>query len=131
MRKGKNGITLISLVVTIVIILILTATIITNVYTGSDYKKYKLMCADVEFLEDKILIYYNNYGELPLLDKVEQNLPPQTNSEHEYYKIDVNKLTGITLNYGDEEDVFIIDTSTFEVYYLNGIEYMDTMYYTD
>ena len=117
----------------IIILLILTATIITNTYTGSDYKKYKLMCADVEMLEEKCIIYYNKYGELPLLEgdgaQITTNLPTGTNNLHEYWKIDLNKLNNITLNYGEENDVFIIDTTTFEVFYLNGIEYDGNTYY--
>lgn len=67
--KNNKGITISSLIITIIIILILTTIVVTNTYTGSDYKKYKLMCTDVELLEDKILIFYNKYGELPLIDQ--------------------------------------------------------------
>ena len=140
MQKKNKGITLVSLVVTIVIILILSTIIIRNTYTGSDYRRYKLMCADVELLEDKILIYYNKYGNLPLitengqvmLESMPEGLASLLDTEnHEYWKIDVTKLSGITLNFGDEEDIFIIDTTTFEVYYLNGVEYDAKIYYTD
>ena len=146
MFNQKKGITLISLVVTIVILLILTGTVITNTYTGSDYKKYKLMCADVKMLEDRIIIYYNKYGELPLVtvdgqlstSTMPQDLTNSLNTTHQFWKIDTSKLNGITLNYGDEEDIFIIDTTTHEVYYLfydgsqyTGIEYNGTIYYTD
>jgi len=140
MKKRNKGITLVSLVVTIVVILILTTIIVKNTYTGSDYKKYKLMCADVKMLEDKILIYYNRFAKIPTIAENGQvqtsNMPEGLASildtaNHEYWKIDVSKLSGITLNYGDAEDVFIIDTTTFEVYYLNGIEYDGKIYYTD
>ena len=56
---------------------------------------------------------------------------PDEKIGHDFYKLDINKLSNITLNYGDEEDIFIIDSATFEVYYLNGIEYQDVIYYTD
>ncbi len=132
MVNNTKGITLSSLVITIVIILIITGTAITSTYTGSDYKKYKLMCADTQILEDKILIYYNRYGSLPTIgEKIESGLPEVTNSSHDYYQIDVSKLGNITLNFGDEEDIFIVDATTFDVYYLNGIEYAGTIYYTD
>ena len=133
MIRTNRGITLTSLVAAIIIMLILTATIITNTYTGSDYKKYKLMCADVNMLEDKCVIYKNKYGDLPILDgegaQVVSNLPTGTNDLHEFWKIDKTKLDNITLNYGKEEDVFIIDTTTLEVFYLNGIEYNGEIYY--
>lgn len=138
MKNKNRGITLVSLVVTIVIILILTTIIVKNTYTGSDYKKYKLMCADVKLLEDKILIYYNKYANLPLitdngqvfLEDLPEGLSSVLDTEnHEYWKIDISKLSGVTLNYGDAEDVFIIDTTTYDVYYLNGIEYDGDIYY--
>ena len=145
MFKGKKGVTLTSLVVTIVILLILTATVITNTYTGSDYKKYKLMCADVTMLEEKINIYYNKYGELPIISEggevltanMPQDLVGDLDTSHQFWKIDTSKLSGITLNFGDEIDVFIIDTTTHKVYHLfndgsqyKGLEYDGTIYYT-
>ena len=134
--KSKKGITIISLIVTIVVMLILTATIITDTYTGSDYKKYKNMCADIDLLEDKILMYYKQYGNLPLVSETAKTIPEDEafNPEHRYCEIDVNKLKNITLNYGkkeDEGDVFVIDTQNFEVYYLNGMEYEGVTYYTN
>lgn len=135
MRKfsQNKGITIVSLIVTIVVMLILTSIIVTDTYTGSDYKKYKLMCADVELLEDKVIVYYNQYVEIPTTgEKIETGLPEViANIGHDFYKLDINKLSNITLNYGDEEDIFIIDSATFEVYYLNGIEYDGNIYYTD
>lgn len=128
--KSKKGITIITLIITIVIILILTTVTVTNTYTGSDLRRYKLMCADVELLEDKILYFYRQYEELPIGNKV-TTVPQEINNGHTFYKININKLNNITLNYGDEEDVFIVDSTTFEVYYLNGIEYDNQIYYTD
>lgn len=135
MLKSNKGITLTSLIVTIIIILILTTIIVKDTNTGKDYKMYKLMCADVEMLEDKILIYYNKYGDIPTVDlsqedeeKIEENLDK---NPEDMKRVDTSKLSGITLNYGDTEDVFVIDTATFEVYYLNGIEYEAEIYYTD
>ena len=137
--KSKKGITIISLIVTIVVMLILTATIISDTYTGSDYKKYKNMCSDIDLLEDKILMYYKQYGNLPLASETSKTIPKDEafNPEHTYCEIDINKLKNITLNYGKKEDdndinnIFVIDTDNFEVYYLKGIEYEGTIYYTN
>lgn len=128
--KSRNGITIITLIITIVIILILTTVTITSTYTGNDYKRYKLMCADVELLEDKILYFYRKYGEIPVGDKITA-LPTGIDSTNDFYKININLLDNITLNYGEDDDIYIIDSKTFEVYYLNGIEYDDEIYYTD
>ena len=133
--KLNKGITIISLIVTIVLMLILTTVIVTDTDTGSDYKKYKLIWADIELLEDKVLIYYNKYGEIPTKqESITEDLPEnisETNEKTRFSYLDVNKLSNITLNYGDAEDIFIIDNTTLEVYYLNGIEYEGEIYYTD
>lgn len=129
-KFSQNGITMISLIVTIVVMLILTTIIVTDTDTGAEYKKYKLMCADVQLLEDKILIYYNEYGELPVIGET-VDVSSILESEHEFKKIDTAKLNNLTLNYGTDEDIYIIDTTTFEVYYKNGIKYDNTTYYTN
>lgn len=128
--KSNKGITIITLVITIIVILILTTVTITSTYIGIDYKRYKSMCSDVELLEDKILYFYREYGELPLGNEV-TNVPTEIENGHTFYEININKLKNITLNYGDAEDIYIVDSETFEVYYLNGIEYEDVIYYTD
>lgn len=128
--KSKRGITIIVLVITIVVILILTTVTITSTYTGSDLKRYKLMCADVELLEDKVLFFYREYGELPIGSEV-LDVPEKIENGHTFYQINTNKLSDLTLNLGDAEDIYILDSETFEVYYLNGIKYKDVIYYTD
>ena len=127
--KTKKGITIVSLIVTIIVILILTTVTVTSVYTGSDLRRYRLMCADVELLEDKILYFYRQYEELPIGNKV-TTVPQAIDNGNMFYEINLNKLNNITLNYGDEEDVFAVDSTTLEVYYLNGIEYNGEIYYT-
>lgn len=128
--KSKKGITLITLVVTIVIMGILTTVTITSTNIGTDFRRYSLMCSDIELLEDKVLYFYREYGELPIGRKV-TSLPSEINNGHTFYEINMNKLRGITLNFGDTGDVYIVDSETFEVYYKNGIEYEGVIYYTD
>lgn len=126
---SQKGITMVSLIVTIVVLLILSTIIITDTYTGADYKRYKLMCADIELLEDKVLIYYDKYGEIPKRELT--SAPEGIENGHEFYKLDTTKLNNLTLNYSADDDIFIIDATTFEVYYQNGIEYNGATYYTD
>ncbi len=128
--KSNKGITISVLIITIIVILILTTVTITSTYTGNDFKKYKFMCADVELLEDKILYFYREYGELPIGNEVTK-VPAKIANGHKFYKINTNKLKNISLNYGNEKDIYIVDSETFEVYYLNGIKYKDVIYYTD
>lgn len=129
-RIKQKGITMIALIVTVVVMLILTTIIVTDTDTGAEYKKYKLMCADVQLLEDKILIYYNEYGELPVTGEA-VDVSAIIESNHEFKVIDTAKLNNLTLSYGTDKDVYIVDTTTFEVYYKNGIKYDGTIYYTN
>lgn len=127
--KSKKGITIITLVVTIVLMLILTVVTITSTNVGTDFRRYSLMCSDIEMLENKILYFYREYGELPTGNEV-SSLPSEINNEHTFYEINMDKLSGITLNFGETEDIYIVDSETFEVYYLKGIEYKGKIYYT-
>jgi len=128
--KSKKGITISSLVVTIVVILILTSVTIINTNIGTNFKGYSLMCSDIELLEDKVLYFYREYGELPIGNQV-TSIPSAIKNGNTFYEINMNKLSGITLNFGEAEDVYIVDSETFEVYYLNGFEYEGEVYYTD
>lgn len=128
--KTNKGITLITLIVTIIVVLILTTITVTSTGKGTEFRRYSLMCSDVEMLEDKIIHFYRQYNELPIGSEM-SNLPTAIDNEHVFYEININLLSNITLNYGAEDDKYIVDSETFEVYYLNGIEYEGKIYYTD
>lgn len=128
--RSNKGITMVVLIITIVLIVILTTVAITSVDDGTEFRKYSLMCSDIEQLENKILYFYREYGELPIESKV-TNVPDDINNGNEFYKININQLSGITLNLSGINDKYIVDAKTFEVYYLNGIEYNGKIYYTD
>lgn len=128
--KSEKGITIISLVVTIIIILILTSVTVSNVKINTEFKRYSLMLSDIEQIEDKVLFFYKQYGELPVGNEI-TNVPTEIDNGHVFYEVNVNKLNGITLNLGSKEDIYIIDSETFEVYYQNGVQYKNVIYYTD
>lgn len=128
--RTNKGITMITVVVALVLMVILTTVSITSVNDGTEFKKYSLMCSDIEQLENKILYFHREYGELPIGEKV-ASIPDAINNGNSFYKINMNKLSGITLNLGDIDDIYIVDLKTFEVYYLNGVEYDGEIYYTD
>lgn len=128
--KSNRGITLIILVVTIIVIIILTGVTFTSAGIGADFRRYSLMRSDVEMLENKIIYFYREYGELPIGDKA-TNIPSEINNGNDFYEINMNLLNNVTLNFGKEDDIYIVDSKTFEVYYLNGIEYKGEIYYTD
>lgn len=139
--KSQRGITLVILIITVIIISILASVTIIHFDSGTDIRNYNYMCADIELLEDKILVYYNkNNGRIPTkgpaIDNVKANLQGQASSKDNdnYYQIDVNKLSNITLNYGggtlEDRNIYIVNEQSLEVYYLKGIQYEENTYYT-
>lgn len=133
MNKSKqSGITLISLIITIILILILTTAVTYKLDDGSSFRDYQKMCADIDILENKILIYYNDYKELPVLELVTV-IPEEIEETGNFYIVDTNRLNNLTLNFGTgiEDDKYIINEDSFKVYYLQGLEYDGTIYYAE
>ena len=92
--KSNKGITIIGLVITVILLLILTGAAIYNVNLSNNKSYYNKMVADINLLNDKILVYYNKYNEIPKTDRsIKIN-------EVTYWEIDLSKLDNITLNYG-------------------------------
>ena len=127
----QKGITLISLIMTVIILLILSTITISSIRSSNNVAPYNNMIADITLLEDKILVYYNKYGEIPKkADVAGKELEGST-----YYEIDLSKLENITLNYGiktdgDETDIYLVNEN-LEVYYLKGIEKSGTIHHTN
>lgn len=137
--NNQRGITLISLIITVIILMILAGLAITNIDTGADIKNYNYMCADIELLESKIMIYYNNNSSIPTTGssfnaKTTLGSQASTRDSDNYYQIDISELKNVTLNYGggsqSDGDIYIINEQSHEVYYLKGTEYEGNVYYT-
>lgn len=145
--KNQKGVTLVSLIITIIIILIITSA---TVYTSTN--RFKInniskMYNDIELLNDKIATYYLKFGGLPIIKNTENipikytfselNFDKNINDDDNYYIIDLEAIGNITLNYGKEgftnqnasDDVYIINNKTHTVYYVKGIEYTDGKMY--
>ena len=136
--KNQKGITLISLIITIIIMAILAGAVVTNIDIGTDIRNYNYMCADIELLEAKIRTYYDEQGSLPTTGNVisNPNLNGQasTKDNANYYVIDIRALYNITLNYGAgtiaNGDIYIVNEQSHEVYYLKGAYFENTLYHT-
>lgn len=166
---NNKGITLISLIVTVIILLLITSAIIYNSKNQISIKKIDNLYIDIDTIKTKINDYYLNYGELPVLcEYLSQNdfidlLNTNANAESatlsyssvinpndgdEYYVIDLEKLDGLTLNYGYddeyktikanggyttssvEDEIYVINGLTHQIYFPHGIFVDDVMYYT-
>ena len=125
--KSNKGITMVALVTTIIIMLILLGVSINGINTSNNAVPYNNMVADITLLEEKLLLYYNRYKEIPKTEMAKQIDGVQ------YYEIDLSKLENVTLNYGikyngDEEDIYLVNDN-LNVYYLKGVQKSGTMYH--
>jgi len=146
MIKNEKGVSLATLVITVIIMTLVTGTI---TYTSLDTMKLRKlddMYNDIRLLNQKVTNYYIENNELPVLegmtiksDDLPENFMNLVNNKHlsnsgNYYIIDLEKLGGITLKNGkqykdysidnpdDNTDVYIINEASNIIYYLKGIE---------
>lgn len=158
MRKNK-GITMISLVITIIVLLILTSVTIYNGLAQLGIKRVNNLYADIDSLSTKVAEYYLKNETIPIYnDPYVENKDElkailisngateteeliNVNDEGAYYVIDLSKLDNLTLNYGDDyktwnssepksQNVYIINTVTHQIYFPHGIRSGDDYYFT-
>ena len=147
--KKQNGVTLVALTITIVVLLILTFTISMNIPDISNRKKKSNFENDMRELKEEIDQYYAKYEQLPIINKYTKidmlNDIKNVNDDENYYVIDLSKIF-TNLNYGkdyekvktkdtSEEiaeilDVYIINEQSHTIYYPKGIEYDGEIHYT-
>lgn len=143
--KRNKGITIISLIITIIIMLILTAVTV-NIGTGQiertkleDLKTTMLLIKGrAQIVADKEVFgeNYDSTGMLNLVDATEYNI---SNLQNIFNDIDTSGLfiweqTAMDNNSIDVEitkdDFFVVDYETGEVYYSLGFTYEDNTYYS-
>lgn len=154
MRKTKEirnnkGITMVSLIITIVVMLIIASTTVFVSFDRFQSNNLDKMYNDIGLLSDKVKNYYLKYKGLPIVRNATSNEPikydyttfeftKNINDNDNYYVLDLKAMEGISLNYGEEgfsnpnlsDDVYIINEKSHQIYYVRGIEVEDTTYYT-
>lgn len=138
--KKENGITLVSLIITIVLMLIIAGVTVNTSVDRFKINNVSKMHNDIEILNDKVNNYYVTYGGLPVVRDNSGNAVQYTystidfntnvNDNANYYIIDLSALGNLTLNYGKDgyrqpnssDDVYIINEKTHSIYYVKGIE---------
>jgi len=136
--KGEKGITLIILIVTIVIMLILGGTVVINLLGYEDIKGLSSLINDLELVRENVEIYYEKNNKLPVSTEITEDMVTllgESRSENDgekYYKIDLGLLETTVLTYGtgkNQNDYFIINEESHNVYYYSGIEVDGITYY--
>ncbi|MDO5557160.1 MAG: type II secretion system protein [Clostridia bacterium] len=151
--RKNNGITMVSLVLTIMILLIITGCVLSIKNPLPSAKRLSNFKNDLLKLEKCVDAYYLQNSTLPILENISYtNISMLTgtiknpNDNENYFVIDLDLLVDdsnrrITLNYGNDgfstiknggnsRDVYIINESTHTIYYPNGVAHEDITYYT-
>ncbi len=156
MIKIDNGITLISLSIAVIIVLIITGMILYSATDSIYIENLTNMQNDIANLRDKVSLYYSEYGDIPIKTEYEDvsNLENAkvlgANDTGKFYIIELEKLEGLTLNYGkdyekykannykyssDLTDIYVINEESHNIFYAKGIRVKENntiqMYYTD
>lgn len=140
--KNSKGITLISLITTILILVIITATIAINLNTSLQISNLTRLQNDIQSLNDRVATYYLAHDELPVtedtytktqVEKIVKEVSP--NDGDIYYTIDLSKIDNTTLNFGQDyssssDEKYIINESSHKIYFLHGVTYAGVTYYT-
>lgn len=150
--KNSKGVTLVTLIVTIIVLLIVSNVTIYSVKNNLGIEKLKNMQNDIENLSDKISAYYNQYGTLPIIDGEYTNINEIETAElidknvdkGNFYIIDLSALENLTLTYGKDfknikntsdkntlKDIYIINETSHNIFYVKGIKSDGEMYYTN
>lgn len=144
--KENKGITLVTLILAIVIMLIISSILIYNADTATKTKALNSMYNDINSLTNKIQIYYSKYEEIPIIKEEYTNVDSikyiNQNDNDKYYVIDLEALENVTLSYGNDyskykeganselTDIYVINEQSHNIYYIKGVQVDEITYYT-
>lgn len=154
MKDLKNkGISLVTLSASIVVLIILSSIMISSSVKGIKLGELKRLQNDIELLEDTVEIYQIENKALPTIIKYPSEKITigadyrNPNDDDNYWVIDIQKLDGISLNYGADNskitsdmtetdllkynDIYIINEQSHQIYYLRGLQVENKIHYTN
>lgn len=150
--KSNKGITMIALSIAIITLAILTGMLTYYSTDSIEIKKLNNMYNDIEQLQEKVSIYYYENERIPILTEypgVETIIGSQKSNldGDKYYVLELSKLKNIELNLGkdfetvkngyktegfnlyDYADIYVINESSHNIYYIKGIKVEEKIYY--
>lgn len=144
--KENKGITLVTLMLAIMMMLIISSTLIYNASTAIRTRDLNNMYSDIKILKDKVDIYYAKFGTLPIIKDQYTNVDNlkniNANDNDKYYVIDLEAIENLTLTYGKEyktykeshsapkKNIYVINEQSHTIYYVAGIKLDGKTYYT-
>ena len=153
-KRKEKGISLISLVIAVTLIIILTNVMIYNMKNNLVVGKLQGMQNDIENLQDKVSAYYAQYGKIPAsvkytnIDEMKSaGIISNAVDTGEFYVLDLGAIENVTLNYGQDyetvksmtdseevsqyTDLYIINQASHNIFYPRGIEIDGEKLYTN
>ena len=110
--RNNKGITMVSLIITIVVMLIVASTTVFVSLDRFESNKLDKMYNDIQLLADKVRNYYLKYNGLPIArdtanspivyDYTTFEFTKNVNDNENYYILDLEAMEGISLNYGED-----------------------------
>lgn len=150
--KSAKGISLISLIITIIVLMILANIIIYNVRNELKLGNMTEMQSDIDNLRDKVSSYYIQNGKIPAsieytnINPIEEaGVISQAVDTGRFLVIDLSALENLTLNNGKDfeqvkekpenannyTDLYIINETSHNIFYAKGVTIDDDTFYTD
>ncbi len=150
--KNVRGISLISLVIAITVLMILSNVIIYNVKNDLKLGNLTEMQNDIVNLRDKVSSYYRQNGEIPAniaytnINHIkEAGVISEAVDTGDFLVIDLSALENLTLNKGKDfekvkgnpdnvnayTDLYIINETSHNVFYVAGVTINQDTFYTD
>ena len=147
MIRNNQGITIISLVVTILVMLILIISLTASITSTIELQEYNKVKEDIIKLSEEIKAYYLKNKKLPVYANRTYSLSDydvptydiNPNDEGIYYAIDLTVLSkDLELNCGEgntykdfsSDDLYVLDKESLTVYYLKGAVLDGKKHYT-
>lgn len=158
-NKNEKGVTLIILVITIIILILVSVPVVVNTKDLMELQKYTYFKQDIDKLREAIRTTYIDEmsindigpkytGDLSFLNTMQNGtMVKNPNDDENYYVISLKELNShinaqIDLKYGEGnkkenyggteyqgKDTYIINAKTRTIYYNDGIDYKDVIYY--
>ncbi|MGN1326684.1 MAG: hypothetical protein ACI4VQ_01155, partial [Clostridia bacterium] len=144
--KSEKGITMITLVVTIIVMVTLIVTVNASMAPTIELKAYNAIKEDIITLSEEVKLYYLNNGVLPVNESKtyilsNYGVPTEDinpNDSGNYYFINTSLLNGVELNKGEgnkknnytTDDVYVVNEKSLTVYYLKGAVLDGKKHYT-
>lgn len=153
--KEKKGVTMLVLILTIILIVIISGAVISNLNVTTENANLSNFANNISQIQDKARSMYILENKLPVSNVAEkltrEDLLELVETENQnaffdelnengegknarFYKVDLDKVgvdkTIIGSEKDGEDDIYVISINSLKVYYLRGVEYDNNMYFS-